>query len=664
MSPWTFLSEVLEKVRNGEPLTSKDRAVFKPYKPFYFGWDGAQPHQIKNSVVVLTPPVNGKPTVSPELEKMRKWMTGDAKIDQVQMLSAHKLGSTKATEMWDNETNTFVEPAEGYEVHTLSMAHHRNQVNITEHSNHGGTVGLGTQTSKIVTSNLRDYPSLGESHMQKLMDAEAKLMQYKHKELKAKLYKPVKGEKSVSERKEVDIAKLKKYVLENFRDDVDPAAISAMTDDTASRNSPLLSFVIDQVLKAAIQNDFKKMKVAGGTQVQISDLGHTAPDGTPLRGMEVKDGKVLLAQGKMNRKFLPPQYRDMSIEEIKKLDPKLLEVMVYRVPAEGKNSMAMVEIVEFLPDGHDGMIVPAAFVAQMGSDFDIDKLFVNWRKVPKEGKTLNKYDQKANEYFELQRQVLTHPDVVQKEVLVPQGFETIKAFRRDNVGDRNLAGVSNIDRFVRERPYSAVSHLSIWSDNTAGVSLKGSAANNNTFWINAQRYNIKLEGMDMKDLPREVLQWNAEAVAASMDGAKDPVWGQMGITQSNFGFFMYECAMGYMRLKKMYECAMGYMRLKKELGHAKALEQSRIDALRVATDPEVMEALSTGTPMMEQPTEQGEAHRNKLQNYRNVNSRRRGKANKESIELPKTCFESRKTRFKTWASCCWPHVIRCTTMTS
>jgi hypothetical protein len=50
--------------------------------------------------------------------------------------------------------------------------------------------------------------------------------------------------------------------------------------------------------------------------------------------------------------------------------------------------------------------------------------------------------------------------------------------------------------------------------------------------------------------------------------------------------------------------------------------------------------------MMEQPTEQGEAHRNKLQNYRNVNSRRRGKANQGEYRAAKDLFRIQENKIQ------------------
>lgn len=58
-------------------------------------------------------------------------------------------------------------------------------------------------------------------------------------------------------------------------------------------------------------------------------------------------------------------------------DPELLKVFGFRIPTQGHNSMAYFEIVGFLPKSAGDMIVaPRELVVQMGSDFDVDKIYL------------------------------------------------------------------------------------------------------------------------------------------------------------------------------------------------------------------------------------------------------------------------------------------------
>jgi len=59
-----------------------------------------------------------------------------------------------------------------------------------------------------------------------------------------------------------------------------------------------------------------------------------------------------------------------------KLPKELLKGFGFRIPTQSHSSMTMYEIVGFLPESQgDLFIAPKEFVAQMGSDFDIDKIY-------------------------------------------------------------------------------------------------------------------------------------------------------------------------------------------------------------------------------------------------------------------------------------------------
>jgi hypothetical protein len=62
--------------------------------------------------------------------------------------------------------------------------------------------------------------------------------------------------------------------------------------------------------------------------------------------------------------------------DISNIPENVLELIGYRIPTQGKNSMLPLKIVKILPKSMSKMImVPAEITTQMGSDFDIDKLF-------------------------------------------------------------------------------------------------------------------------------------------------------------------------------------------------------------------------------------------------------------------------------------------------
>jgi len=70
-----------------------------------------------------------------------------------------------------------------------------------------------------------------------------------------------------------------------------------------------------------------------------------------------------------------------GILDVTKVPEELLEQLGFRIPNQLHNSSAWIQIAGFLPPhAGDIVIAPADFTKQMGSDFDIDKLYSYVRK--------------------------------------------------------------------------------------------------------------------------------------------------------------------------------------------------------------------------------------------------------------------------------------------
>jgi len=97
-----------------------------------------------------------------------------------------------------------------------------------------------------------------------------------------------------------------------------------------------------------------------------------------------KNSEILPAQVLVSWKFKGLDINDFTrtdedgrifIDE-SKMNEDVLRILGIRIPTHGHSSMASIEIVGFLPAFMGDMIVaPQDFVAMMGSDFDIDKLY-------------------------------------------------------------------------------------------------------------------------------------------------------------------------------------------------------------------------------------------------------------------------------------------------
>ena len=74
--------------------------------------------------------------------------------------------------------------------------------------------------------------------------------------------------------------------------------------------------------------------------------------------------------------FITTDENGNTVLDSTKVDDEVLEAIGFRIPTQGFNSMAYMKIVGFLPKGVvNTIIAPREFIAQMGSDFDIDKLY-------------------------------------------------------------------------------------------------------------------------------------------------------------------------------------------------------------------------------------------------------------------------------------------------
>jgi hypothetical protein len=108
----------------------------------------------------------------------------------------------------------------------------------------------------------------------------------------------------------------------------------------------------------------------------------------PQRPDPNNPGKTLPAQVMISFKFFDAQGNKLNLKDFtyekdghtflntKKLSPELLKIIGIRVPTQAHASMADIEVVGFIPDFMGDLIIaPQDFTKQMGSDFDIDKLY-------------------------------------------------------------------------------------------------------------------------------------------------------------------------------------------------------------------------------------------------------------------------------------------------
>ena len=152
--------------------------------------------------------------------------------------------------------------------------------------------------------------------------------------------------------------------------------------------------------------------------------------------------------------------------DMDKIDPKMLKMIGYRIPTQGHNSMSVCEVVGFLPPYMgDTIVAPKDWTVQMGSDFDIDKVFMHFRygKVDKAGKIVAQLDGDnglKNTIYNNYEAVLSKTEVF-KKMMIPLDFGRLPDIVKD---------LQKIDRFKESQGsiLSPVTQVNNYETGTAG----------------------------------------------------------------------------------------------------------------------------------------------------------------------------------------------------
>lgn len=165
---------------------------------------------------------------------------------------------------------------------------------------------------------------------------------------------------------------------------------------------------IEPLLNSLIKNNVLVTKFPGKSYIQGSALGFDAMlmgNEQVLYAVTRRQGVVFTSEFKgsldyrvvkkdgeeyIEAEVLLPWYfgKDLNIQDYidpetklldtSKIDPELLSLIGYRIPTQGHSSMIKLKVVGFLPKSSgDLIIVPPRIVEQMGSDFDVDKLYTH-----------------------------------------------------------------------------------------------------------------------------------------------------------------------------------------------------------------------------------------------------------------------------------------------
>ena len=228
------------------------------------------------------------------------------------------------------------------------------------------------------------------------------------------------ADKKIIERTSVPAVKLAEILAQEIktRQGYAPNMLSALelNDTLTDFKIPLWASPyadkFESLLTSIVSNKVVKQKLPGNSYVLGSEEGFKVKEGDeaagnlkdsnivftskfdPTKGLQPMrvdpaTGKILPAQIMIPFKLRNERGEILNIEEfmtvgedgrkmldMSKIPDKLLSLFGFRIPSQERNSMAAVEIVGFLPEAQgDLVLAPRDFTKQMGSDFDVDKLY-------------------------------------------------------------------------------------------------------------------------------------------------------------------------------------------------------------------------------------------------------------------------------------------------
>ena len=271
-----------------------------------------------------------------------------------------------------------------------------------------------------------------------------------------------------------DLEEFKKVLIEEFKKRDNPAhtidSIKSLLDsDTKFIEQLFEKNKIESLLYSLVNNNVLKRKMPGGQFVLQASTGFEAnlkaikqndfdkakDLGLDLHESKLKPLKFYRKEDPTNPKsktlamqvYLPSRFQGIDSVKDSKLDSELLQLIGFRIPTEGLNSIDFIEVVGFLPKSFgDTVVVPSEIVGKAGSDYDIDKLSIYFPNADKDlnaiqldpNKSIGTQSKRAlqNEMQRIMKRVLEHPSSFD-QLISPVGAYKIKDLAKDVAMLRN-----------------------------------------------------------------------------------------------------------------------------------------------------------------------------------------------------------------------------------
>lgn len=422
-------ASLIEALTNDTPIEEIDWTAFENKVPiqknFYYDlyYDtktGIEvPRQIKNAEFVLLP----KLIKGTELEQVYNAMK-EIGIDQLNTIETSKAANHNIITLWDNDGNIhldeFKEQARDV-IEPYSYNYLYRQQEVPEHMvDEENKAGI-----QILKKMLDNLPN-DEHHnnlVNKFFNNYTANIKQSFVEVATELGIELDNSGNIKLKDGAIVGLNRKVFLQLVKENMAKNGADRVLMeflDTALEGSDQLPLImnnvstkLENVTNALFNKRITRQTIEGWHAAQLSDFGFTVDKDT------VKDSEYLAnheaghnhkleyrKQGEINgipvyyaeirlRRWSDALYRTIKQEDetTKKIPidinevPEDLRTMIgYRIPTEGKQSIVIMKVVEFLPDAYGStVVVPDEWVTQTGSDFDVDSVYAMTKHI-----TLNK----------------------------------------------------------------------------------------------------------------------------------------------------------------------------------------------------------------------------------------------------------------------------------
>lgn len=480
-------NNLVNKIKPGKDYKFSDKelgVLMSPMKPVYTGDHVTSVFKanlltyVKSSSVPLIPQL----LKGTELDKVRKYME-DSQVDRVAFKSAVKVGALSPSVMFNNDRtvvdeNPFVESniltldRSGFGIQQEVPVKDKQEINVVSQANK-----LLFQSIRDITGFDFDGKTYSGRELERIKETVRKILVNRGSlELQRKLGISIDDSGDFFFE---DLSKVRNVLMDEAktrgwtRNAIEGIQLSS---DRKSFILPLSlspnAFAIESLILSMISKITLGVKSPGYSYVQVSSaglktMGEYQGDIIPTKNWDKKRLKfVSKGKGKTNpaQILIPWRFTDSEgnlldindfmtngVIDDAKLPPEIRKIIGFRIPNQGHNSMLPLEVVGFLPHYMGtAAVVPEEIVVQMGSDFDIDKLYTYMKKYTydPDTKTIN-----LPEKVSIQEAEIVEPDQLEETIEVVEVEETKETENTNNYNTPKNVPLEDLPTAVLQNMY-------------------------------------------------------------------------------------------------------------------------------------------------------------------------------------------------------------------